>query len=101
MSENLHFTDEDIVDYLEGIIEPGHKELLERMMEIEEDLKRRVEKMRVAMVAVKQWGLREKVKALTIETREHGEAQREKATEARGREGAQRKIIRYSMAVAA
>lgn len=99
MNEHLHFTDEEIVDYLDGIMDKPERKLLEMALSMDEELKKRVDKMRVTIAAVKQLGLIDKVRELTTETRRHGETQ-ENTPKGTGHKGI-RKIIRYSMAVAA
>jgi hypothetical protein len=94
MNEHLHFTDEEIVDYLDGSMEGQLRDSLEAVLATDETLKMRVEKMRVAIIAVKQLGLKEKIRAVAAE--EKGK----QTTETR-RYGVTRKILRYSMVAAA
>jgi len=64
-----------------------------------------LEKVKVTIEAVRQIGLIEKVRKITTEARRHGGTQREIATKTQRHEEAQRgtvrKMVRYSLAVAA
>lgn len=95
MSESLH-SDEQIIDYLDGLMGPGETAAFESDLAKDPELKQRLDDLKVAREAVKQFGTRERVASLHKEMMEELKKDRSPA-----RVINMRRTVRITMAVAA
>jgi hypothetical protein len=95
MDKALHYDDETLIRYLDGEMEPSEKAAFELQLKSDAVLKERIDKLRMAIAAVHQFGDAEKLRVIHREMMgEHSSIHRTRVTPVR-------KIVRYSMAVAA
>lgn len=95
MSESLH-SDEQIIDYLDGLMGTDERDAFESELAKDPGLKDRLEDLRVAREAVKQFGTRERVASLHKEMMKELKQDRSPAKVIN-----MRKAVRITMAVAA
>jgi tetratricopeptide (TPR) repeat protein len=95
MSESLH-SDEQIIDYLDGLMGADERDAFESELAKDPGLKERLEDLRVAREAVKQFGTRERVGSLHKEMMKELKQDRSPAKVIN-----MRKAVRITMAVAA
>ncbi|HEY6955829.1 MAG TPA: hypothetical protein VI385_11340 [Flavisolibacter sp.] len=95
MSESLH-SDEQIIDYLDGLMGTDERDAFESELAKDPGLKDRLEDLRVAREAVKQFGTRERVASLHKEMMKELKQDRSPAKIIN-----MRKAVRITMAVAA
>jgi tetratricopeptide (TPR) repeat protein len=75
MDESLH-NNETILDYIDGMMNPGEKAAFEKQLEQDPGLQEQVESLRVAIEAVKQSGTRERVGAIHQEMMQEWQSQK-------------------------
>jgi tetratricopeptide (TPR) repeat protein len=95
MSESLH-SDEQIIDYLDGLMGTDERDAFESELAKDPGLKERLEDLRVAREAVRQFGTRERVASLHKEMMKELKQDRSPAKIIN-----MRKAVRITMAVAA
>jgi hypothetical protein len=95
MDESLH-NNETILNYIDGLMNPGEKAAFEKQLEQDPGLQEQVESMKVAIEAVKQSGTRERVGSLHQEMIQEIQSQKPRA-----RVIGINKMMRYAIGVAA
>lgn len=95
MSESLH-SDEQIIDYLDGIMSAGERAAFESRLASDAELRQRLDDLKVAREAVRQFGTRERVASLHKEMMEELKTNRPAAKVIN-----MRRTVRITMAIAA
>jgi tetratricopeptide (TPR) repeat protein len=96
MADFLHDSDETLMRYLDGEMDVSEKRAFESQLQKDAALKERLQSLRIAIASVQQLGTTEKVRAI------HTEMMQELSSVYKeGKVVPMKKIIRYSLAVAA
>jgi hypothetical protein len=96
MADFLHDKEETLMRYLDGEMDQTEKEMFESQLQNDMALKERLESLRVAIASVQQYGTVEKVRAV------HSEMMQElSSVHKETKVVPMRKMIRYSLAIAA
>lgn len=94
MDNSTHNTSELLVQYLDGALSGSEKDNLERQLQVDASLKAELENLQLAREAVRSYGLKQQVAAVHQQMMDELQAPVVKI-------GSTRRIVRFSMAVAA
>jgi hypothetical protein len=96
MDESLHYHDDILMQYIDGVLPPEDAVALELQMKADAALRERVEKLRLSVNAVRYFGTAQKVRSIHQEMMEEM-----RATAGQPKVVSMRKKIIYALAVAA